>query len=577
VGNTTLARGRLTYSPSSHSKSEDVVDELALLLTAGRVLAEKRARLIEIYDTLLTRKSADSALLNLQQIIVATSEFHANAISQSINSKLPAAKSKVTRGIGDYKAVVYLFLDGGFDSYNMLVPHACSGTNSAGVSVDKQYIDERGDLALTDEERTLIIDAEQQPCSKFALHPELSLLKELYDEGDLVFFANAGMIENVNMTRKNFEERTTMQLFAHNGMIKETQSMDPKKVIPGTGLLGRLAAILERSGLSSSSISIDESVVAVEPNIGEKPAPMIVSRNGVTTFGRKPASEPFDVRPYAAEFNAISDSYEISLFGQTWSQQFLKSIEEAEDLKSHLDQAKLGKHWPSFLPDYGQKFSMIAKLLSTHAQRLKRREFFVTTWAGWDHHMDMKRQILPMFRDLNKGLSLLVTELKHQGIWDDVAIIICSDFGRTVTSNNGKGSDHGWGGQYLMMGGDIQGGQILGQFPNDLTADSPLNVGRGRLIPTLSWDSIWNGIAEWMGVSSDSDLDYFLPNRHSASGGGFHRLLKQEDMFHSKTKGRSGFLPEEVDTIAKQEMMHAFEADGVLHLEKNGIYMANGF
>lgn len=576
VGDTTLSRGRLTYAPSSIANSEDIVDELIILLTAGRLFA-KRTRLVEIYE-LLTRKSLDDAFINLQQIIVTTPEFHSNAISHHSKSKIPTAKSKLSAKTGDYKAVVYLFLDGGFDSYNMLVPHACAGTNNAGVSVDKQYIEERGDLALTDEERTLLIDVDKQPCNKFALHPELSLLKELYDDADLVFFANAGMIENVNMTRMNFEERTTMQLFAHNGMIRETQSMDPKKIIPGTGMLGRLAASLERSGLSSSTISVDESSVAVEPNIGEKPAPIVVSRSGVTIFDRRPVEELFDVKTYAEEFNSISGSYQNSLFGQTWSQQFMKSIEEAEDLKSHLDQADLGDHWPSFLPDYGMKFSMIAKLLSTHSRRLKRREFFVTTWSGWDHHMDMKRQIQPMFRDLNIGLTLLVKELKHQGIWDDVAIIISSDFGRTVTSNNGKGSDHGWGGQYFMMGGDVRGGQMLGQFPDDLTAESPLNVGRGRLIPTMSWDSIWNGISEWMGASSDTDLDYCLPNRYSASGGGFHRLLKREDMFESKPKGRNSFLPEVIDTSAKKEMMQAFQADGdgVLRPENNGIYKANG-
>lgn len=127
-----------------------------------------------------------------------------------------------------------------------------------------------------------------------------------------------------------------------------------------------------------------------------------------------------------------------------------------------------------------------------------------------------------------------------------------------------------------MMGGDVRGGQILGQYPDDLTADSPLNVGRGRFIPTMSWDSIWNGIAEWMGATSNADLDYCLPNRHSASGGGFNSLLTHADLFESRPQHRLGFLPEVVDQSSKQDMMHAFEAD-VLHLENDGIYKVNGY
>jgi hypothetical protein len=58
----------------------------------------------------------------------------------------------------------------------------------------------------------------------------------------------------------------------------------------------------------------------------------------------------------------------------------------------------------------------------------------------------------------------------------------------------------------------MKGGNILGEYPSDITASSPLNIGRGCIIPTTSWDSVWNGVVEWMGVHSEADLDYCLPN-----------------------------------------------------------------
>ena len=69
-------------------------------------------------------------------------------------------------------------------------------------------------------------------------------------------------------------------------------------------------------------------------------------------------------------------------------------------------------------------------------------------------------------------------------------------------------------GNYFVLGGPVQGGEILGQYPDDLTQDAPLNVGRGRFIPTTSWDAVWNPISEWMGVGSNEDLDRILPNRN---------------------------------------------------------------
>ena len=92
-----------------------------------------------------------------------------------------------------------------------------------------------------------------------------------------------------------------------------------------------------------------------------------------------------------------------------------------------------------------------------------------------------------------------------------VAPLLVSDFGRTITSN-GKGTDHAWGGNYAVLGGEINGGKILGKYPTKLGADGELNFGRGRIIPSTSWESVWTGLSEWMGVENDEDLTKVLPN-----------------------------------------------------------------
>jgi uncharacterized protein (DUF1501 family) len=89
-----------------------------------------------------------------------------------------------------------------------------------------------------------------------------------------------------------------------------------------------------------------------------------------------------------------------------------------------------------------------------------------------------------------------------------------------------------------MTGGNVRGGRIVGRYPNDLTPESPLNTSgndRVRFLPTTSWDSIWNGVFEWLGVEDATDLDYCLPNRHNTASpvenGGDFPLFTKSDLF----------------------------------------------
>ena len=100
--------------------------------------------------------------------------------------------------------------------------------------------------------------------------------------------------------------------------------------------------------------------------------------------------------------------------------------------------------------------------------------------------------------------------LQAQAAWDEVVLLSASEFGRTLTSN-GLGTDHAWSGNHWAIGGGVRGGQILGAYPEDLREEGPLNIGRGRLIPTTGWEAVWNAIAEWLGVE-ESAMNAVLPN-----------------------------------------------------------------
>ena len=107
---------------------------------------------------------------------------------------------------------------------------------------------------------------------------------------------------------------------------------------------------------------------------------------------------------------------------------------------------------------------------------------------------------------------MFVDEMKAQGVWENVVIQEASEFGRTLASN-GRGTDHGWGGNAFVLGGKVRGGQIHGTYPDSLKADGD-NVYRGnsgRVIPTSGWEAVWKPLAQWLGVGAASMAEV-LPN-----------------------------------------------------------------
>ena len=141
----------------------------------------------------------------------------------------------------------------------------------------------------------------------------------------------------------------------------------------------------------------------------------------------------------------------------------------------------------------------------------------------------MKKEISKNFKLLNTSFTAFSDEMKHLGLWNNVTVVIVSDFGRTLTANSGYGSDHAWGGNYFVMGGAVKGGRINGEYPSDITVDGPVNIGRGRIMPTSSWETIMNSVVGWMGVDSEEELNRCMPNRLKTGT----RLYTKEEVFES--------------------------------------------
>uniref|UniRef100_A0A7S4M6S7 DUF1501 domain-containing protein n=1 Tax=Odontella aurita TaxID=265563 RepID=A0A7S4M6S7_9STRA len=534
-GDYNAARGYLTYpnvgNPAIEGKS--AIREMNTLMTAGRLSDDALSEIEKAYEAHAVNNKTQ-ALLLAQQLIASSPEFHTSGIVQTTGERrLEVSSTAAMIQLKPYKAVVFLMFGGGMDSYNVIVP-GCEGTGNA-RSYD-EYEEIRGSIALRPDE-ILPIDAAHSPnanknCSKFGLNHALPKLRDGYNAGNVSFFLDVGSL-NRKVNKDNYRELTKTQLFSHDAMQKECKRADPFHRAPGTGMLGRMADACTSAGYRTGSAAISTNTApALSATQGGSPSPLSVSSNGITPFDEKWSMDTVDILTPLRDVNKKYRPHS-NMIAEKWSEALLESITSNSDLREVLSTVELSAGDKNF-PNYGlaDQFETAAKLIQASDRRKVDRDFLFMNWGGFDHHSQMKSRLESKLEEMDATLHAFQKEMTAQGKWDDVVVVTGSDFGRTLTPNSNEGSDHAWSGNYFLYGGDVKGRihgeypSMLKNFPKDKTTRSDNNLGRGRMIPQLAYDSIWNAVAGWMGVK-EGDLDDVLPNRKV----GGSRLFWKEEVF----------------------------------------------
>jgi len=207
-----LSGGYLAYTPVSGSSPDEIVDDLCGLLTSGRMGNSNRKIIKDAYSGALNTGTDDSALRVALQLVVSSPEYHTTGTVSNGRTKR-SLESGQTKTCKKYKAVVHLMLEGGMDSYNLLVPHSgCSGKASY-----NDYATARGSVKL-ELNSLLPIDASSspQPCEMYGLHPQMSVLQTLYNDKDASFIAGIGVLSKP-VTKSDYLTKTVTTLFDHLG------------------------------------------------------------------------------------------------------------------------------------------------------------------------------------------------------------------------------------------------------------------------------------------------------------------------------------------------------------------------
>ncbi|HEY2614244.1 MAG TPA: DUF1501 domain-containing protein [Chthoniobacterales bacterium] len=399
---------------------------------------------------------------------------------------------------GDYKALVCLFLYGGNDANNVIIPHDAAGYAS--------YAAARGVLSIP-QASLLPLTLQNGDGRDFGFHPNLPELQALFNQGHLGIVSNVGTLV-APITRAQYlagGAAVPAQLFSHADQSVQWQTSVPDQP-SRTGWGGRMADLLHSLN-GDAKVSLSISIAGRNTfEVGNTVIPYSVSPNGSIGLTGFDGSANANVRLQA--FKDLLALPHHNLFEQAYSDTVTRSIAANEILTAALNGiAPLQTVFPDSA--LSQQLNMVAKLIAARTNLGMRRQIFFCSVTGYDTHGDQLAGQANLLTELSQALNAFYSATAELGVAQQVTAFTASDFGRTFPTN-GSGSDHGWGSHQFVLGGAVQGGRLFGTFPT-LAINGPDDTGQGRWIPTTSVDEFSATLATWFGVSA-SDLPAVLPN-----------------------------------------------------------------
>jgi len=409
-----------------------------------------------------------------------------------MNSALAQSSSR----FDDYKALVCVFLHGGNDSFNMLIPTADNDY--------KTYQGVRQNLAIAQNDLLTINPSSSMP---YALGLPNSMLgiQQLFAQGNLAFIANTGPLLQPVTKAQALQDFNLLppQLFSHNDQQKHWQTAWPEQSYP-SGWAGRMAdLIMDTNNPLSMNLSLDGSNLF---QTGINSLAYSLDAKGVDSFAALAPEQPWNTERVAIYEQLIQADKHI--LGQAHSAVYQRAQSNINLLTSAIEAGSSNAIYPE--NQLAKQLKMVATLASSQQLLAQPRQIFFVSLGGFDTHDNQAVNHPLLLQQLSEALFSFNADLQTRGLADQVTTFTMSDFGRTLTSN-GDGSDHGWGGHQMIMGGAVQGGNIYGQLPQDLSLNSADDIGDGRMLPTTSVDQYAATLAKWFGLTHN-EINAVFPN-----------------------------------------------------------------
>ncbi len=430
------------------------------------------------------------------------------------NLKVLAAAAQ-PKGGNDYRALVCVFLFGGNDSFNTVVPY--SNNHYADYRSSRQQTIANGGLAFEQaaiqaQSLSPLADGLPGDDGSYGLHPALTGLRDLFNNGQAAIVGNVGTLLQP-ITQAEYQAGTVPrppQLYSHSDQTVFWQTSRPDDA-NADGWGGRVADLLyaQNPGVIPMAISLSGNNHfqrgAVTNQYGMSPGGI----DAMSYLGGGPESwvigaGPADVAAYEA---LLAHGAQAHLLERAFADANTRAIAAYEIIGAALDGLPdLTTPFPD--NSLGGQLRMVARLVQARQKLGMRRQVYFCSVGNYDTHSYQVGNHQYNLSELSGALSAFHAATVELGVDDAVTTFTASDFGRTL-GINGDGTDHGWGGHHFVIGGAVRGQRFYGTMPSLRAHSNPDSTGHGQIIPTTSVDQYAATLARWLGVGNGDIADIF--------------------------------------------------------------------
>lgn len=441
---------------------------------------------------------------NRRRFLKTAASLGASGALLPLAADLAAIGEAAAAGATDYKALVCVFLFGGNDYANTVVPYD-TASHAVYARLRGALGFQRDALAATALNPTGKVIDVKKAARQYALAPTLAPLIRPFNEGRMAVLLNVGTL--IQPTTKAQYQKNLVKLpprlFSHNDQQSTWQSSSPEGAT--LGWAGRIQDIESANNVNPlfSSISVNGNTVLLAGNLVPQ---FQISASGPLNF--PPARIGNSLAAGTALRSLLTKADYGSVLRNDYAALTNRALEGNAALRTALASAPTIQ---TTFPDssLGKQLKMVAGLVAAAPQLGMQRQVFFVSLGGFDNHDQLMVTHPGLLDTVSKAMVAFDDAMRELGMGNAVTTFTASDFGRTLTVNS-DGSDHGWGSMHLILGGAVKGRSLYG-IPPVVGSDEVDDVGQGRLLPTTAVDQYAATLGKWFGLN-DAQLLGVLPN-----------------------------------------------------------------